>query len=81
MPGEHSVFITTIPMYFDLNGRYSSNIQNGISFTVPQFTQIEIWNHGNRTKIIWSSSPRKRVRKIINMPLHHAKHLFKNKSA
>ncbi|MCI5051100.1 MAG: hypothetical protein MRY57_02230 [Candidatus Pacebacteria bacterium] len=81
MPGEHCFYTTLVPIYFNSDGKYSSHAKDGIDFTIPRDTKIEIWNHGNKTKIRWSSSNKKTVRKIINMRLHDAKHLFKNKSA
>lgn len=81
MPGEHTFFITAVPIYFDKQGKYIHNNPQEIGFTIPQDTKVEIWNHGNKSKIRWFRKGGSIVRKIIEMNINDAKHLLKNKSA
>lgn len=81
MPGKHTFFITVVPIYFDKQGKYIDNNPQEIGFTVPQDTQIEIWNHGNKSKIRWFRKSGSIVRKTIEMNINEVQHLFENKSA
>lgn len=80
MPGEHYTFTTNIPIYFDSNGKYSHSSSSVIGFTIPKNTLIEIWNHGDSSKVRWSRPNGKKIQKLIHMKISDAKHLFKNKT-
>ena len=76
---------TLVPLYFDTEGNYTHDGTNGIGFTIPKYTEIEFWDHGNQTKVRWIQKKKNQkprvVRKIINMKRRDAENLINNKSA